>query len=201
MSKEVVIVGYSGHAFVVVDALHSSGYNVIGYCETEEKKANPYAIKFLGSEDKLTSYSGLQFVIGIGDNSLREKVQLKLEKLGSNFVNAVHSSAIISSTARMGKGNLVSAGAAINSMAQIGNGVICNTKTVIEHECVLEDFVHIGPGTVLCGNVRVGKNTLIGAGSVVIPNITIGKNVVIGAGSVVVKNVPDNAILKGNPAK
>jgi len=201
MSKEVIIVGYSGHAFVVVDALKSSGYEPVGYCETEEKKLNPYPIKHLGFEDNLSSIKSIQFIVGIGDNNLREKVQLKLEQKGGIFVNAIHSSAIISSTVSIGNGNLISAGAVINSLTQIGNGVICNTKSVIEHECVVDDFVHIGPGTVLCGNVSVGKNTLIGAGSVVIPNIIIGKNVIIGAGSVVVKNVPDNSIIKGNPAK
>jgi len=200
MSKEVIIVGYSGHAFVVIDALLSSGYLVKGYCETEKKTVNPYNIEYLGSEDTVTLKNNSEsYIVAIGDNQLREKVQLKMQKI--ELANAIHNTAVISNTVVMGKGNFISTGATLNSMVKIGNGVICNTRALIEHECVLGDFVHIGPGTVLCGNVNVGSNTLIGAGSVIIPNITIGKNVIIGAGSVVVKNVPDNSVIKGNPAK
>lgn len=198
MSKEVIIVGYSGHAFVVIDALLSSAYSVKGYCETEEKKENPYHLKYLGSEDKIKDAA---CIVAIGDNKLREKIQSTIQKNGVELANAIHSRAVISKTVVMGKGNFVSAGATLNSMVKIGDGVICNTRSVIEHECVLGNYVHIGPGTVLCGNVKVGNSTLIGAGSVIIPNITIGKNVIIGAGSVVVKDVPDNSVIKGNPAK
>lgn len=204
MSGQVVIVGYSGHAFVVVDALQSSGSNIIGYCEEELKNNNPYNIKFLGAEDKIDFKSQREFsncIVAIGDNNVREKVQTKIEKRGAQLVNAIHSTSIISKTVVFGKGNLISAGAIINSMTKIGNGVICNSRSLIEHECILGDYVHVGPGTVLCGNVHVGNNTLIGAGSVVLPNIIIGKNAIIGAGSVVVKNVPDNVIIKGNPAR
>lgn len=200
MSKEVIIVGYSGHAFVVVDALQSSGHIIAGYCETKEKEVNPYSIKFLGSEEE-ASLKAEECIVAIGDNNVREKVQMKLEGKGAQFINAIHATAVISKTVTMGYGNLISAGAIINSMTKIGNGVVCNTRSVIEHECVLGNYVHVGPGSVLCGNVQVGNNTLIGAGSIVLPNITIGKNVIIGAGSVVVKHVPDNSVIKGNPAK
>ncbi len=200
MSKEIIIVGYSGHSFVVIDSVLSSGHSIRGYCETEEKLTNPYNIKFLGSEDKIVSKEN-SCIVAIGDNKLREKIQAQLEKQGAEFTNVIHTTAVVSKSVVMGKGNFVSAGAILNSMVRIGDGVICNTRSVIEHECVLGNYVHIGPGTVLCGNVSVGDNTLIGAGSVIIPNINIGKNVIIGAGTVVVKNVADNSIIKGNPAK
>ncbi|MBK7666226.1 MAG: acetyltransferase [Sphingobacteriaceae bacterium] len=204
MSKEVVIVGYSGHALVVIDTLKSMGFKIKGYCETSKKEMNPYGIDFLGSENEVVEKfkkEGIVYIVAIGDNNLREKVQGSLEKFNVEIVNAIHNTAVISTTVKLGIGILISPGAIINSMAQIGNGTICNSSSVIEHECVLGDYVHIGPGTVLCGNVRVGNNTLIGAGSVVIPNITIGKNVIIGAGSVVVKDVPDNTVIKRKSGK
>ena len=48
---------------------------------------------------------------------------------------------------------------------------------------------------------KVGAGTVIFAGSVVIGDISIGKNCVIGANSVVLKSVPDNAVCVGAPAK
>lgn len=47
----------------------------------------------------------------------------------------------------------------------------------------------------------VKKGASIGSNSTILCGITIGKNAIVGAGSVVTKDVPDNAIVKGNPAK
>jgi len=47
----------------------------------------------------------------------------------------------------------------------------------------------------------VGNGSHIGAGSVVRQQTKIGNNVLIGAGSTVVQNMPDSAVAYGNPCK
>jgi sugar O-acyltransferase (sialic acid O-acetyltransferase NeuD family) len=96
---------------------------------------------------------------------------------------------------------MIAANVTINPLAKIGRGAICNTGCVIEHECEVDEFAHIGPGAVLCGNVKIGQQTFVGANAVIRQGITVGKNVMIGAGAVVVKNVPDNTTVIGVPAK
>ena len=78
---------------------------------------------------------------------------------------------------------------------------IRDRNSSVDHDCRLGDFVHIAPGSILCGNVSVGSNTLIGAGSTIIPNIKIGENVTVGAGSIVLSDIPDGMTVFGNPAK
>ena len=46
----------------------------------------------------------------------------------------------------------------------------------------------------------IGDNVRIGSNATILP-VKIGNNVVIGAGAVVTKDIPDNTIVKGNPAK
>ena len=46
----MILIGYSGHAFVVYGILQSVQKNVRGYCDTEEKTNNPFALEYLGSE-------------------------------------------------------------------------------------------------------------------------------------------------------
>jgi sugar O-acyltransferase (sialic acid O-acetyltransferase NeuD family) len=199
-----VIIGYSGHAFVVIEAVLANGRSMVGYCERSEKIFNPFKLKYLGIEaehaDFFKTYQNINFFLGIGDNLIRRKVAERLSGIAT-FAPIFHPRATISNSAKLGKGCFVSSNAVISSFVEIDDYCIIKTNATVEHESKIGKAVHIAPGAVLCGNVTVGENTLIGANSVVIPGIQIGKNVIIGAGSVVIRDVPNNVTLVGNPSK
>jgi sugar O-acyltransferase (sialic acid O-acetyltransferase NeuD family) len=201
----MIIIGYSGHGFVVHGILTAIGIRVNGYCDMEEKKYNPFNLTYYGTETNdraIAAFKKVGFFIAIGDNSIREKVYHKLAEQNLLPATLVHPSVVIDTYATIAlNGVMISAGAIINPLATIGVGAICNTGCIVEHECGVGQFAHIGPGAVLCGNVTVGNNTFIGAGAVVRQGITIGNNCMIGAGAVVVKNVPDNTTVTGVPAQ
>ena len=201
----MILIGYSGHAFVVYGILQLAGKQVTGYCDMEEKEYNPFNLVYEGSE---TSEEGLKklhatdFFIAVGDNRIRSKIYHQLSKQNLVSVNAIHTSAVIDPSANMAThGVMIAAQVIINPLATIGMGAVCNTGSIIEHECIVGEFAHIGPGAVLCGNVKIGDGTFVGANAVIRQGITIGKNAMIGAGAVVVKNVPDNITVVGVPAK
>jgi sugar O-acyltransferase (sialic acid O-acetyltransferase NeuD family) len=201
----MILIGYSGHAFVAYGILHTAGKKITGYCDVEEKEYNPFSLTYFGRE---TSETGLQalsqdgFFIAIGDNATRNKVYEMLKKKDLYPANAIHPAAIIDPSAAVAQsGVMIAANVTINPLAKIGTGVICNTGCIVEHECEVEDFVHIGPGAVLCGNVKIGNRTFVGANAVIRQGINIGKYVMIGAGAVVVKDVADNMTIVGVPAK
>ena len=201
----MILIGYSGHAFVVYGILKAAGTSVAGYCDTEKKEYNPFDLLYYGtelSEKALVALGQHGFFIAIGNNVTRSNIydQLVAKKIFPS--NAVYPSAIIDPSAQIAThGVMIAAGVIINPLAKIGTGVICNTGCIIEHECKVGDFAHIGPGAVLCGNVSIGEKTFVGANAVVKHGISIGNNVTIGAGAVVVKDVPDNVTVVGVPAK
>jgi sugar O-acyltransferase (sialic acid O-acetyltransferase NeuD family) len=202
---KMILIGYSGHAFVVCSIFNSIKKNIFAYCDNNLKEINPFNLEYLGtetSENGLSALAKANFFIAIGDNKTRRKVYENLSSKNLFPINAIHSSAIVCSTAYIAEnGVMISAGVIVNPLAKIGTGAICNTGCIIEHECVIGDFVHVAPGAVLCGNVTIGENTFVGAGSVIKQGVVIGKNVTIGAGSVVVKNIEDNSVVYGNPAQ
>ena len=203
MAKDVIIIGYSGHAYVVIDALKSQGRKVIGYADLVEKEGNPFNLDFLGYEDDEAVISKLKdndFFISMSNNKIRRHIFRKLEKTIEPTCNAIHSSAIISDSTETANGVMISSNVVINALCKIHKGVICNTSSVIEHDCEVGEFVHVGPNATLCGNVRIGDGTFIGANSVIKEGVNIGNNVTIGAGTVVLKNIPDNVTVVGNPA-
>ena len=202
IKKPVAIIGYSGHSYVIIDILLSAGRLVTAYCDNEEKIVNPYHLDYLGKESQIVhKLKNYDYFACIGDNNIRERIQKNLTQFLGKPINAIHPSAVISASVKMGDGVMIAANSTLNPLVEIGTGVICNTSTSIDHECVIGDFSHIAPGAVLCGNVIVGKNSFIGANSVIKQGIKIGDNVIIGAGTVVVKDIPDGATVVGNPAR
>jgi sugar O-acyltransferase (sialic acid O-acetyltransferase NeuD family) len=197
--------GAGGHAKVILDILKSNDISV-----SEIFDDDPAIESFMGIP---VSHKGIRspLIISIGNNRIRKTLAEKINQMdcfvvppcdNGAFSPALYDkTAIISDSATIEKGTVVMQGAIVQSSAKIGKHCIINTKASIDHDCIIEDYVHIAPGAVLCGNVKIGEGSLIGAGTTIIPGITIGKWAVIGAGSVVRHNIPDNVIAYGSPCK
>lgn len=203
--NKVIIIGYSGHAYVVCDIFQTNRIAIIGYCDISEKSFNPFELEYLGNEEECAvnaNYRSIPFFIAIGDNKLREKIATSMVNHSVNLgINAIHANAVVSNSAKIGKGVMIAGNSTINPLAKIGDGVICNTGCIIEHECEIGAFAHIAPGAVLAGNVKVGKRSFIGANTVVKQGVTIGDDVTIGAGSVIIRDIPIGLTMVGNPGR
>ena len=201
----MILIGYSGHAFVVYGIFKAAGKHVSGYCDVAEKEYNPFGLQYVGTENSESGLSAIKasgYFVAVGDNLLRKKIYDVLKKNNSSTINAIHPAAFIDASATIAAGGvMIAANVTINPLAFIAAGAICNTGCIIEHECIVGAFAHIGPGAVLCGNVNIGDGTFVGANAVIRQGITVGKNAMIGAGAVVVKNIPDNVTVIGVPAR
>ena len=202
--KKVILIGYSGHAYVVADIAIENQYEIIGYTEKNEVQKNPFNLNYAGYEKRRDFFENKKevgFIIGIGDNFIREKIYNLVNSKNAEVTTLISNTASISQSASIDNGTFVNRNVSINALAKIGKNVILNTACVIEHECEILDSVHIGPGAVLAGNVLVGERTFIGANSVIKQGVQIGKDVIIGAGTVVLSDIPDGKKIVGNPSR
>lgn len=202
--KKVILIGYSGHAFVVAETTLENGFDVVGYSDREKSISDPYNFPYLGfeKEDNFVGWKQpVSFVLGIGDNKLRETIANLIENKGKSIETIISKTASISKNVLIGAGTFVNKNVTVNALAVIGKNVILNTGCIIEHECVLADSVHIAPGAILAGNVSIGERTFVGANAVIKQGIVVGKDVVIGAGTVVISNIPDGKKVVGNPGR
>ncbi|MBH0093524.1 acetyltransferase [Pseudoalteromonas sp. SCQQ13] len=205
MTKELAIVGASGHGKVVADIAEQLGFIVNFYDDAYPSKTHIEHWPIHGTCADLialnnTSTAPNDVVVAIGNNNIRQqKIQL-LQQNSFNLITLIHPTAVISQYATIAQGSVVFAGAIINAFANIGVGCIVNTSAIIEHDCAIGDFTHICPNTALAGGVIIGTKSWVGIGSQVKQLITIGDNCIIGAGSTVVKNIPDNVTAFGSPA-
>ena len=194
--------GASGHGKVIKEILHSNGVKLEAFIDD-----NPKVNKCSG-HTVLHEYTGLSpIIVSIGVNHIRKIVVEKLKAKAKahnkklDFATAIHPSAVVSPSAKIGEGTVVMAGAVINADVVIGKHCIINTGATIDHDCVIDDYCHIAPGVNISGATHIGESTWVGVGSCVIQCLKIGKNCMIGAGSVVVKDILDNSIAYGNPCK
>jgi sugar O-acyltransferase (sialic acid O-acetyltransferase NeuD family) len=204
LDKKVILIGYSGHAYVVAETVLENGFKIAGYADKEAVLKDPFDLTYLGFEKK-DDFIGWQnefsFVIGIGENNRRHAIANLIESKGKTIETVIHKTAHISKNAVIGSGSFINKNAAVNALVRVGKNVILNTGCIIEHECVLADAVHIAPGAVLAGNVSIGERTFVGANAVIKQGIVVGKDVVIGAGTVVITNIPDGKKVVGNPGR
>jgi sugar O-acyltransferase (sialic acid O-acetyltransferase NeuD family) len=203
-SRNLIVFGYSGHSYVVIEIAVSNGWKISGYYDKKKSLNDPYEISYLGveSDDSLRNH---QFnVVGFpatGNNKIRQKTVELLRRNGINETAIISSDSVISPKSIIEPSTFVSARVVINCFCNIGNGCIINTGSIIEHECQIGAYTHVAPGAVLAGGVKVGSSSFIGANSTVRQGVRIGNDVIIGAGSTVLRNIPDNETWVGSPAK
>lgn len=202
MSKDVIIIGAGGHAKVIADIIYKSGDNLIGFLDdnlANKGKEIYLGKKVIGTTKDIEIYNKNYFIIGIGNNSIRKKIN---NENNLKLYTAIHPSAIIAEDVKIGTGSVIMAGVVINPGTVIGKNCIINTCSSLDHDNLLEDYVHISPGAHLAGTVSVKEGTWICTGATIINNITIAKNNIIGAGSVVIKDInEENGTYVGVPVK
>jgi sugar O-acyltransferase (sialic acid O-acetyltransferase NeuD family) len=196
---------------VLADLVRARGYHVAGFVDANAAKhgreVEPGGARVVIGQDEFLNIvrtcgcypEGIDAVaLAIGDNRARQRSLLLLETC--SLPSLVHPSAVVSPSARLGRGTVVFAGAVINAAACIGEAVIINSSAVVEHDCVVADGAHVSPGAVLAGGVQLGERSWVGAGATVLTGIEIGADVTVGAGAVVIRDVPDGTIVAGVPA-
>lgn len=204
MQQKVVIIGAGGHAKVIADIIIKSRDCLLGFLDDNisegTKIIKEYTIlgKIENCLDLYNKDDTIQFIIAIGNNSIRKQIATKYK---IPYYTAIHPTATIGLEIKIGKGTVIMANACINSNTTIGKHCIINTGSIVEHDNIIENFVHLSPNVTLGGTVKIGEKAHIGIGATVKNNITIGANTTIGAGAVVVKDIIEKGTYIGIPAK
>jgi len=204
MGLKTAIIGAGGHSAVLVDTLSVLGYdvdNIVFFAEVVDTNLMPKTnmVRRLSELFENTSLYGDK-TIAIGDNLARSRIVEELALRKIQLVSVVHPSAYVSKLSSIGEATTVMAGCVVQPNTSIGKANILNTCSSIDHDCFLDDFVHVGPGARLTGNVKIGKRTFIGAGAVINPGIEIGDDVIVASGATVIKNVASGITVAGTPA-
>jgi len=166
----------------------------------EPGQANGHPI--LSWEDFLVRPSIARSVsIAIAASRIRQSLAEKCDAAGIPLIEARAASVVQMDAVDIGNGACLSPFVTLTSNIRIGHGFHANLYSYVEHDCVLGDFVTLGPGAKVNGNITVGDHAYIGAGAVIRQGLNIGAGAVIGMGAVVTCDVAPETVIVGNPAK
>jgi sugar O-acyltransferase (sialic acid O-acetyltransferase NeuD family) len=193
------IFGCSGHGKVIAELAEMLKLKIHAILDDNPKRKHFGQIPIYNTSEKLSLNANSYIIIGVGNNKIRKMLSKRFNCY--NLFTLIHSSAIVSNSAKIENGTVIMANVIVNAEAQIGKHVILNSASIIEHNCIIEDFAHISPGVTLSGNILIGEGTHIGSGATVIPGVKIGKWCTIGAGTIVLQDIPDGATVVGNPGR
>lgn len=206
MKQSLYIIGSSGYAKVIIDAVELQGtYQIEGLIDdfkTPGERVLGYPV--VGGMDWLQKHAcscTVTLFIAIGSGYHREAITQKLKGIALQWATVVHPNALVSRHADIGAGSFVAARAMVAAGARVGAQALINHGAQVDHDSCLGDYVTISPGAILCGNVVVGTGALIGANATVIERICVGEHCVIGANSTVLTNVEPLQVAVGTPAR
>ena len=209
LNRNIVVIGASGHAKVVIDIIEQQGcHSIVGLIDTfKEPGTTLMGYHVIGREDCLPGLLAAGEITGgiiaIGHNWLRHQVVQRIRERTSGFpfVSAIHPSARIAREVLLGQGVAIMAGVSINPGTRIGDFCFLNTNASVDHDSILGEFSCLQPNAATGGNVRLGAFSAISMGANIIHNVTIGSHTVVGAGSTVLSDLPDSVVAYGTPCR
>jgi len=205
MGVGLLVLGAGGHGAVVAEAAAAQAqFASIAFLDPAHSAGSVcrgFPVAGAGLDRSRFSPTEWHVVVAIGEASLRMRIQAEAVASGYEAAVIIHPSAVVSPSAKMGRGSVGLAGSVVQAGALIGEGVIVNNHASVDHGCVVGAFSHIAPGAVLGGDVRVGERTLIGTGASVRNGVSIGDDIIVGTGAAVVSNLHAGGVYVGVPAR
>jgi sugar O-acyltransferase (sialic acid O-acetyltransferase NeuD family) len=145
--------------------------------------------------------NNFEISIANGEPSVRKSIFEKILSKNLQLATLVDNTAIISETATMEAGVIVTALCSVSCSAALGKNSAINTKAIVGHDVKLGEHTVISSLVNIGGASSIGEHSYIGMGVQIKEGINIGKDVIIGMGSVVYNDIPDDVIALGNPAR
>lgn len=132
-----------------------------------------------------------EFIVGIGNPRIREKLTLKMLKLGGVNSKVISKYSALFQFNNFPEGTIVEPFVGISHGLKISIGCAIHIHASIGHASKIGKYVNIGPSATIIGPTEIGDYSYIGAKSLILPNLKIGKNVIVSAGVTVNKNLKD----------
>ena len=199
----LLVLGTSVFATEVADLARAAGFDVRGYVENRDRARCEQPLEGLPVswiDDLPQRLPEHAVVCGLGTTK-RGEFTSRAAELGADFARVIHPTAVVSTTAEVAPGAVISAGVVVASRTRVGPHVLLNRGALVGHHVEIQDHCSIQPGSRIGGSCRIESRVWVGIGATVIDHRTLGTGSVVGAGAVVVDDVEAGTVVMGVPAR
>lgn len=207
--KHLIIIGVGGFArelyWHAQDSIgYGSEWDLKGFLDGDVRLADEEYEKLelpvLGDINGYEIQADDVFICAVGEPKIKEKLVKHMLDRGGNFINLIHSSAIIHGNAKIGIGNIFAPRTSVNDHAVVGDFTTINGSSGLGHDAIVEDYASLMSGVNVAGYAKVGKRVFIAGCAKILPNCIIENDAYVGIDSVVFKRVKAGKRVFGNPA-
>lgn len=208
MDKEIYVLGIGRNSITMIDLAEDCGYRIAGLLHYNHDciGENYFGYRIGGCFEDLfaeNSIKGKNFLITMGDISIRETLFNRIVGYGGAVPSLIHPSAVVSRHAQIGSGVLVMPQSVIQADVKVGDNSVLTLSSQLTHSSVVGNHCFISGHSLVGAYVNMGDRVWIGQGAVIVSGEvgSIGNDAIIGAGSVLRTNAKPNCVYLGNPAR
>ncbi len=205
--KKVAFIGSGELSFQIAHYMEEDNqYEVVGFFDDFTPVGTIVkGYKVIGTLEEIESFyknklfDGLVNGIGFTRMTYRKEV---FDRFSSTipFVNFIHSSCIVDSTAKIGQGVIIFPMALVYVNAIIKDNVFIHIKTSITDTIIGRDTI-ISGNVMVAGRCEIGEGCNVGVCTTFSSDVKVCSGVRTGAGTVVVKDITDPGTYVGVPAR
>lgn len=202
-SQPLAIFGAGAFGREVLAYAQDLGLNVAGFVDDNAAALDGFdvTVPLLGPFAALPEPARYDWIVAIGDPTVRRTVHDTIVGAGGRLVTLLHPTAYVAKQATVGPGCVICPFAFVAIFVTLGENVVLNTYASAGHDSRIGSHSVLSPYAVVNGFVTLGTATFLGTHATVIPGRHVGAAARVGAGSVVTRDVDAGYLVLGTPAK
>ncbi|WP_310604082.1 acetyltransferase [Anaerosporobacter sp.] len=201
--KRIIIIGNSSYSDTIRYYIEEDASREVVAYAAEEKyitEDTRNGLPVVNIDNLIEMYNSEEYsvIMGIGYtdmNSIRERLYNKCLGMGYDIENYIHSTAVISKNAIIGRGNIFLENAIVGPNCVIGNGNIFFISSVLAHDDIIGDFNFLSVNVSVAGFVNISDSCFLGISSTVKNNINIPSSVLLGANAYLSQQVKEGQVI------
>jgi len=139
-------------------------------------------------------------VVALGNPVVRLRIARQLEEMGIPFLNAIHPSATVSPSVKIGKGVTIEPSATISANVVLGDHIPIMIGAMVGHDTMIADGATVTAGVLVSSRVQIGRGAFLCDGAIVLPRLVVGAGSIVAASALVTRDVPPGVLVVGVPA-
>lgn len=205
-ARRTVIVGAGGFGREVLSwALdcHEAGRlpPVGGFIDDQEEAMAGFDVPRLGPVSDYAPSPGDRFIVAVGKPSSKRRLVEMLSGRGAEFATLIHPTAVVTRTATLGEGVIMTPFTMANPSAVLERFVTLISFSGLGHDARAGEFTTISSHVDVTGFAQLGAEVFVASGARILPGVKVGDGATIGAGAVVIRRVKPGATVYTEPAK